>query len=207
MAKDSWYLGKNLGVPAGTWKSMGKKLGIGLTEGDLDYKQRQREQGMMDRGITNTPEGQYEAGADSAGEVRQATAMGGLDYMSKGKGGGFRGEAQNMVAMNKPASEWTSQDVSSMQDMLNRAGYTDWEGKPLTVDSQLGGRTVSALKKYQEDMGRGSMSGVQGPRMESGLMSDSRDQEQVNYYNADIKRRRMEEAGFKMPPTGSNAWE
>lgn len=192
MAKDSWYLGKNLGVPAGSWKSMGKKLGIGLTEGDLAYKQGLREQRMMDRGTINTPQEQYEAGSRSADKgVRSATAMGGLDYLARGEGGGFRGEAQNMLTLNKPASEWTSGEVSDMQEMLKTAGYTDYEGKPLKADGQLGGRTESALRKYQADMGRGEMvdapwykpwagpsweAGPQtGPRMESGMFSDTRE--------------------------------
>ena len=175
-----------------SWRDIGKRFGIGLTEGDLAYKQRQREQGMMDRGTIYTPEEQYKAGGRSTDKgVRSATAMGGLDYLSRGEGGGVRGEAQNMVALNKPASEWTSDEVSDMQEMLKTAGYTDYEGKPLKVDARLGERTESALRKYQEDMGRGEMvdapwykpwaspsweaNPVAGPRTESGMFSDSRE--------------------------------
>ena len=41
------------------------------------------------------------------------------------------------------------ESVRIMQDKLNKAGYTDYEGNPLNVDGVLGDKTLSALRNLQ----------------------------------------------------------
>ena len=204
----NWWLGKNLGVPQGTWKSVGKKQGIGLTEGDLAYQQKMREQRMRDEGIISTPQQQYEMAQEfGSPEVAATAARGALDLMATGKSKKFKGQPQDMVTMSKPMSEWTSDDVTSLQKMLKEADYTDYEGKAIKADGIFGKRTESALRKFQQDKGRGTLSYDEriltgwdpfntamdkyaasqeftptdrpiGPFMESGLFSDSRGPEE-----------------------------
>ena len=197
----NWWLGKNLGVPQGSWKNLGKKLGIGLTEGDRAYQQQQRERAMMERGQLNTPEEQAMMAGEASPEVRERTSLGMLDYLAKGRGEeAYTGVNMPSALLGKSADTWTSKDVGSIQEHLNRAGYTDYEGKPLKEDSMLGDRTLSALRKFQQDMGRHSSQDLQGPYMESGMFSDQRDENIRSHSRLKYKADLMKKAGFKLPP-------
>lgn len=151
MAQDNWYLGKNVGVPAGTWKSMGKKLGFGLSEQEKVDRQRAR---RISRGRATRQEqlervsgrlneqGQYgEYDIVNPGQARYAN-----QYAAQQRAAG----RMSLGPSGKPLAEWTSDEVKEMQRNLNAGGYVDAKGEQLKVDGMVGAKTVAAMRSVQQ---------------------------------------------------------
>lgn len=64
--------------------------------------------------------------------------------------------------------EMFEQYIKDRQEMLNANGFTDYEGKPLVVDGDYGGRTRSAEQKALKAAAQNPQPGPAGPRGHSG---------------------------------------
>jgi hypothetical protein len=98
-------------------------------------------------------EGMFQGGAEgrAGGRARdflnsdvENEGMG--DPNSQGQSGYKQDHARNMAKNFNPGDP---QSVLKMQQWLNEAGYSDDDGNELSTDGQMGGKTLSALRKMQ----------------------------------------------------------
>jgi hypothetical protein len=152
-------------------RKVGKAFGIGLDENEQRARDMSfgnitsQEQIDIATGRLNPDTGSY---AEPSAPVNPEQARVASRYGAQAQGAGrsldqspsdlYSEEQSDSEAgtwSGKPANEWTNAEVEELQNNLNNAGYTDMDGKKLTVDGMLGARTVSALRKSQGAFGRG----------------------------------------------------
>lgn len=168
----SWWLGKNVGIPQGTWKGMGKKLGIGLSDDEKVARNTKRriqggqatpqEQLMIASGRMNNEGvlGDYDvANAGAARHMNQYAAgqraQGRMDDQGNIREDFIGPRQEGDFGRGKPMQEWTSDEVKELQRNLNAGGFVDFKGEQLKVDGGLGPRTISAMRNAQADRKQG----------------------------------------------------
>jgi len=177
----TWWLGKNAGVPQGTWKGMGKKLGIGLSDEEKVARSTRRrieggqatpqEQLMIASGRMNAQgvEGEYDVSNPTQARVAnryasQQRARGRMDEQGEATEA-FIGPRRggDIGASGKPMEEWTSDEVKELQRNMNAAGFVDNNGEQLKIDGMVGPKTVAAMRNAQASRGQeGDYSGQRG---------------------------------------------
>jgi len=189
----SWWLGKNVGVPQGTWKGMGKKLGIGLSDDEkVARSTKRRIQGgqatpqeqleiLSGRMSGEGVQGEYDVVNPRAARVanRYASgqrAKGAMDKHGEARPAFVGPRQEGDFGSGKPLQEWTSDEVKEMQRNMNAAGFVDSNGEQLKVDGMIGPKTVSAMRNAQASRQQGGQGpvaggGFSGPR---GDYSDAR---------------------------------
>lgn len=179
----NWWLGKHAGLPAGTWSSIGKKFGIGLSDQEKVDRARQRrmsfgdispqEQLMVARGELDPRTGQIGEGIwrGAPNPARVASrysaghrARGRMDAEGNITAPFIGPRQEGDFGSGKPLNEWTSSEVKELQRNLKHAGYLDHYGNEIEDDGKLGPLTISAMRNAQA--GRKGMAAgeVGGPR-------------------------------------------
>ena len=179
----NWWLGKHAGLPAGTWKGLGKKLGIGLSDEEKVDRARQRrmafggmtrqEQLEIARGDLNPKTGQKGEGV-FAGYPKQSRVA---SRWSAGQRARGRMDAEGNITApfigprqegdfgsGKPMNEWTSSEVKELQRNLKHGGYLDHYGNEIEDDGKLGPLTISAMRNAQAGRRAGVAGEWGGPR-------------------------------------------